>query len=350
MCDKVRDTADLTAPGINIRSVRLPWDKHALRPIRSTGTNILENQMFSVIAMFKASPASLKRNSLQNLPGKFCNRIRFFLRRDNLLSRLSPNRIFSLNLCVIIYPVRVYYRRILNLMPEYRREAGDLLISYALTFMEGILTFISPCILPMLPIYFIYLAGTSESRESALPGKNRMLANSIGFVIGFTIVFIILGATVTAVGRLLENNRLLLQRVSGLIMVLFALNFTGILKISFLNTEKRFHLKTENIKFLSSIVFGMVFGFGWTPCLGAFLGSALMLAGNAKTVFQGILLLLVYSIGLGIPFIITSIVFENAKGAFKRLQKHSRVISILSGILLIAAGLLVFFDILKYLN
>jgi cytochrome c-type biogenesis protein len=212
------------------------------------------------------------------------------------------------------------------------------------------LAFISPCILPMLPIYFIYLAGTSETGESVVPVKNRLLINSIGFVTGFTIIFIILGATVTALGHLVKGNILILQKISGLVMILFGLNFIGILKIGFLNMEKRFHAKTNNLKLLSSIVFGMVFGFGWSPCQGYFLGSSLMLAGNSKTVLQGTLMLLLYSIGLGVPFIISSIIFENAKGAFGWLQKHSRAISILSGILLIAAGLLVFFNILRYLN
>lgn len=224
------------------------------------------------------------------------------------------------------------------------------MISYVLTFTEGILTFISPCILPMLPIYFIYLTGTTEDKNTAsVPDKNRMLINSIGFVTGFTIVFVLLGATVTSLGSFLENHRILLQKISGLIMIIFGLNFIGILKLSFLNTEKRLHFKFGKMKFLSSIVFGMVFGFGWTPCLGVFLGSALLLAGNSETILQGMLLLLVYSIGLGIPFIVSSIVFEKAKGAFVWLQKHGRIISIISGILLIAAGILVFTDSLKYL-
>ena len=224
------------------------------------------------------------------------------------------------------------------------------MISYVLTFTEGILTFISPCILPMLPIYFIYLTGTTEDKNTAsVPDKNRMLINSIGFVTGFTIVFVLLGATVTSLGSFLENHRILLQKISGLVMIIFGLNFIGILKLSFLNTEKRLHFKVGKMKFLSSIVFGMVFGFGWTPCLGVFLGSALLLAGNSETILQGMLLLLVYSIGLGIPFIVSSIVFEKAKGAFVWLQKHGRIISIISGILLIAAGILVFTDSLKYL-
>lgn len=199
----------------------------------------------------------------------------------------------------------------------------------------------------MLPIYFIYLAGDSEDKY--MYEKKRMLFNSIGFVIGFTIVFVLLGATVTSLGRFLEGNRIFLQKISGLIMIIFGLNFTGIIKLGFLNIEKRINFKIGNLKFLSSVLFGMVFSFGWTPCLGAFLGSALLLAGNSTSTLQGMLLLLVYSIGLGIPFIISSIIIEKAKGAFGLIKKHGRTISIVSGILLIAAGILVFTDNLKYL-
>lgn len=231
------------------------------------------------------------------------------------------------------------------------------LISYFLTFTEGILTFISPCILPMLPIYFIYLAGTSENgndttthNNSPAQNKNRMITNAIGFVLGFTIVFVALGATVTSIGHFLVSNRVLLQKISGIVMIIFGLNFIGILKLGFLNGEKRINFKFSQLRFLTSIVFGIVFGFGWTPCLGAFLGSALLLAGSSGTILQGILMLLIYSIGLGIPFIITAILFDKVKGAIGRIQKYSRVISIISGIMLIAAGILVFTDQLKYLS
>ncbi len=225
------------------------------------------------------------------------------------------------------------------------------MISYVLTFVEGILTFISPCILPMLPIYYVYLTGTSDNVNSSdiKSGRSRLLLNSAGFVTGFTIVFVLMGATVTSLGGFLESNRSLLQKISGLVMVIFGLNFIGILKIGFLNIEKRIPYKIGNLKFLSSIVFGMVFGFGWTPCLGTFLGSALLLAGNSETIFQGMLLLLLYSIGLGIPFIISAVIFEKATGAMGWVKKHSRIINIISGILLIAAGILVFTDQLKYL-
>lgn len=247
-----------------------------------------------------------------------------------------------------------------------------MLVPYILTFIEGILTFISPCILPMLPIYFIYLAGSSDEKNtqaagstneagssgtaaaSVFPGmknriNNRMLINSLGFVTGFTIIFVLLGATVTSLGHFLQNNRTLLQKVSGLVMIIFGLNFTGILKIRLLNTEKRIDYRVKDLKFLTSILFGMAFGFGWTPCLGAFLGSALLLAGNSKTILQGASLLLLYSVGLGVPFIISAIVFDKVKAAYAKIQKYSGVIGIVSGILLIAAGILVFTDSLKYL-
>lgn len=225
------------------------------------------------------------------------------------------------------------------------------LFSFGLTFIEGLLTFISPCILPMLPVYFLYLAGTSIEEKATSPSiKRKLITNSIGFVIGFTVVFVLLGATVTSLGHFLISHKDLLRKISGIVMVLFGLNFLGILRIKFLSIEKRIDFKFNQLGFLSSIVFGIVFGFGWTPCLGAFLGSALVLAGNSKTIFEGILLLLVYSLGLGIPFILSSIVIDHLKEAFKQIQKHSRLINMISGILLILAGVLVFTDSLKYLN
>ena len=251
------------------------------------------------------------------------------------------------------------------------------MIPYVLTFAEGILTFISPCILTMLPVYFMYLAGTSdltgksdesptagiantsdptsvsdESISSGTPNStnsSRLLINSLGFVTGFTIVFIIFGATAATLGSFLDSNRGLLQKISGAIMVLFGLNFSGILRIGLLNGEKRFNARVDNLRFIGSIIFGIVFGFGWSPCLGTFLGSALMLAGNSETVTQGMLLLMVYSLGLAIPFVVSAAIFENVKGLFGWLKKNSRIINIISGILLIAAGILVFTDNLKYL-
>ncbi len=220
-------------------------------------------------------------------------------------------------------------------------------VYYFLTFTEGILTFISPCLLPMLPIYFIYLAGGSDQNINS---KRRLLINSIGFVIGFTVIFTVLGATATSLGHFLSNHRSLLEKISGVIMIVFGLNFIGILKLGFINMEKRIDYQFKSLRFITSIIFGMVFALGWSPCLSSFLGSALALASNSKTIFEGVLLLLCFSIGLGIPFIITSIIFEKAKGAFKQIQAHSRIINIVSGALLIIAGILVFTGSFKYFS
>ena len=225
------------------------------------------------------------------------------------------------------------------------------LFSYLLTFTEGILAFISPCILPMLPIYFIYLAGISveDSSEKSI-AKRRLLLNSIGFVIGFTVVFAILGATATSLGHFLTNHKDLLQKLSGIIMIFFGLSFLGIFKLDFLGRELRINYKFNRLNFFSSILFGIIFGFGWTPCLGPFLGSALALAGNSKTLGEGMSLLILFSIGLGIPFIITAILFEQLKNILKQIQNYNNVIKIISGILLIVAGILIFTDSIKYLS
>lgn len=222
-------------------------------------------------------------------------------------------------------------------------------MDFALTFIEGILTFISPCILPMLPVYFVYLAGTGETEPGLPTTGNRLVLNAAGFILGFTLVFVLMGATVTAFGHFMTAHRDILRKVSGLVMVLFGLNFTGVLKLGFLNTEKRIRYDFGKLRFPGSVLFGTVFGFGWTPCLGPLLGSALALAGNAETIGRGILLLLVYSMGLGIPFLISAIVFDRAKAAIGLLQKYGRAIGAVSGFLLILAGILVFFDKLKYL-
>jgi len=219
--------------------------------------------------------------------------------------------------------------------------------SYILCFLEGILTFISPCILPMLPIYFFYMAGVS-GEESA--SRSKLLINSIGFVTGFTIIFVMLGATATTLGSFLKINFDIFRNISGFIMIVFGLNFMGILNLNFLNYEKRYDYKFNDLNFLRSIIFGMVFAFGWSPCVGVFLGSALLMAGNSNSVGQGIILLLLYSAGLGVPFILSSILFETIKNTFRQIQRFGRMISIISGLVLIFAGILVITDKLTYLS
>lgn len=235
-------------------------------------------------------------------------------------------------------------------------------ISYILSFAEGLLTFVSPCILPMLPVYFFYLAGVSTGEESlayadaAVPegaagrNKSRLAVNSIGFVIGFTVVFVLLGATATSFGHFLKSHLDIFRKISGIIMVVFGLNFIGILKIGFLNVEKRIEYEVENLNIVKSAIFGITFGFAWTPCLTAFLGSVLLMAGSSGTITQGIVMLLIFSAGLGVPFIFTALVFDKAKDIFMRIRRYNRIINMVSGIVLILAGILAYTDNLKYLN
>ncbi|MCX7921139.1 MAG: cytochrome c biogenesis protein CcdA [Clostridia bacterium] len=221
---------------------------------------------------------------------------------------------------------------------------------YLLTFLEGILAFISPCILPLLPVYFIYLAGVSTDKggESSLD-RSRLIVNSIGFIIGFSIVLVLLGATASSIGQFLEGRKDILRKLGGIIMVVFGLNFLGILKLNFLNFEKRINYNFTELKLVNSIVFGMIFVLGWTPCSGAYLASALAMASNSSSIFQGMLLLLLYAMGLGVPFLLSAIFFDKLRNVFKQIQRYNRIIGIISGIVLIAVGILFFFNKLNYL-
>ncbi|NMC27357.1 MAG: cytochrome c biogenesis protein CcdA [Syntrophomonadaceae bacterium] len=213
--------------------------------------------------------------------------------------------------------------------------------NYWLCFTEGLLTFISPCILPMLPIYLFYLAGTAENTAV---DRGRLFRNALAFVLGLTLVFVALGATATALGSYLQLHLKLLRQISGLVMVAFGLYFMGLLRLPFLDQTHAFDYRVQNLNLIRSLGFGMAFAFGWTPCVGVFLGSALLLAGNTGSVVQGMLMLSLYSAGLGIPFLISAWLFESLKDRFRLLAAHSRSISLISGLFLVAAGLLLFLD------
>ena len=210
-------------------------------------------------------------------------------------------------------------------------------------FWEGVLAFVSPCILPMLPVYIVYLAGRQEDG-----GRKRLIVNTLGFILGFTIIFVSLGATASAIGNLLNDHRLLIQRISGVVIILFGLHYMGVFKIGFLSGEKRFAAKTKDLTFLTSVLFGMAFSFGWTPCIGIFLGSALMLASNQETVLRGVLLLFVFSLGLGVPFFVSALILNKLKAAFTWIKSHYRIITAVSGVLLILCGLALLFDVFGY--
>ena len=206
-------------------------------------------------------------------------------------------------------------------------------MQYMVAFLEGIITFISPCLLPMLPIYLSYFAGGGERST-----KNT-LRGAFGFVAGFTIVFVLLGALAGTVGSFLKVHQTAVNIVSGLIVVFLGLNFLGVFQINLFRGTSR-SIGTSNMGFFSALIFGIAFSLGWTPCVGAFLGSALMLASQQGHVMEGMGMLFVYSLGLGIPFILSAVLIDYLKSAFGWIKRHYDKINKVSGFFLILVGIL----------
>ena len=210
-------------------------------------------------------------------------------------------------------------------------------MNYFILFLEGIITFISPCILPMIPIYITYFMGGNEDNKS-----NKVLINSIGFVIGFSIVFTILGAAAGTFGAFIQRYMKTFNIVAGILLIIFGINYIGIFKIPLLERSLKLKSKIDlgNLNLIASILFGMIFAIGWTPCVGTFLGAALMFAANSKDTLEGIFMLLAYSLGLGIPFIISALLIDSLKSAFNFIKKNYNTINTISGVLLIIIGVL----------
>ena len=210
-------------------------------------------------------------------------------------------------------------------------------MEFLFTFLEGIASFISPCVLPMLPIYISYFAGKEDSKTS------RALLNSIGFVIGNTIIFILFAIIASYAGALALRIQKYIKILFGVVIIILGLNYMGILKIKFLNKEIKIKKKIDDFTFFKTILFGMMFSISWTPCIGSFLGSALLLIANKQNILQGILLMLVYSIGFGIPFIISAVLIEKLKNFYNLIKKNYKTIKIISGVILIVMGVYVIF-------
>lgn len=206
-------------------------------------------------------------------------------------------------------------------------------MQYIISFLEGIITFISPCLLPMLPIYLSYFAGGKERT------LRRTLTCALGFVLGFTAVFTAMGALAGTVGSFLRQYQTAVNIVSGLVVILFGLNFLGVLRWNLFRGSQR-QMDVSDLTFWSPALFGIIFSIGWTPCVGAFLGSALMLASQQGSVLTGTVMLLCYSAGLGIPFLLSAVLIDRLKTAFGFIKSHYSVINKLCGSLLILVGLL----------
>ena len=206
-------------------------------------------------------------------------------------------------------------------------------MQYVISFLEGIITFISPCLLPMLPIYISYFAGGGER------STKKTLTGAIGFVVGFTVVFTLMGALAGTIGSFLKEHQTAVNIISGIVVIFFGLNFLGVFKLNLFRGSDR-SVDTSNMGFFSAMLFGMIFSLGWTPCVGAFLGSALMLASQQGSVLVGTLMLLAYSLGLGVPFILSAVLIDKLKSAFDWIKRNYKVINIVSGSLLILIGIL----------
>ena len=220
-------------------------------------------------------------------------------------------------------------------------------LSLPIAFLAGVVSFLSPCVLPLVPGYVSMLSG--ESIEALRSGGGtgvvqRIFANSIAFVIGFSTVFVSLGASATWVGNFLATRKRLFEIVAGLVIIVFGLHLTGLVKIPFLYRDKRLDTGAPKRGLAGSFVLGFAFAFGWTPCIGPILTGILAIAATRETVYQGMFLLAVYSAGLAIPFLLTGLGLSQFLRFYGRFRKHLQVVEVLSGVLLIGIGVLMAFN------
>jgi len=228
------------------------------------------------------------------------------------------------------------------------------MIELFLAFGAGLISFLSPCVLPLIPGYISYVSGTTL--DEMINSKKINLYPLILFTLGFTIVFVIFGATASYIGKIILKNSETFRILAGTVIIVFSLHILKIINIQFLNYQKKIN---SNISpsILSSLLIGMAFGFGWTPCIGPILGSILLLASTEESVNRGILLLLFYSLGLAIPFILSGYLFQKFLMISKNLKSNIKLISNLGGVLLLVTGILIItnqlqvigFYILEYL-
>ncbi|MBF2054108.1 MAG: cytochrome c biogenesis protein CcdA [Candidatus Sericytochromatia bacterium] len=226
-------------------------------------------------------------------------------------------------------------------------------------FGAGIFSFISPCVLPIIPSYMFFISGTSagavataeELTDSERRERRRQIITSaIWFILGFSLVFIALGATATGLGQVLKTHQDLLRKIGGVVIMVLGLHMMGAIQIKALLYEKRMHLKSRPPGFWGAFLIGISFALGWTPCIGPILGAILAIASTKAQVSEGVRLLAVYSLGLAIPFFLAAVMMDRIFVYFRKIQKHMRTISIVSGLFMIAVGILIFTNGLQSLS
>ena len=222
-------------------------------------------------------------------------------------------------------------------------------VSLFAAFSAGLLSFISPCVLPLVPSYLSYITGLSVEKLSNIEErehfKSLIIMNSLLFIAGFSSVFIAFGASASLIGQLLYEYQDVMRKVGGILIILFGLYLVGILRLSFFMTERRLvHFETRPVGYLGSFLIGMAFAAGWTPCVGPVLGAILAYASTTESMSGGILLLSAYSLGLGLPFFLTAFGMDRFLSYFKSLRSYLGGVSIVSGGLLILVGVMLFTD------
>lgn len=230
--------------------------------------------------------------------------------------------------------------------------------SIFIALSAGFISFLSPCILPLIPSYMAFITGISLEELSHEKNLKRVrkivIINSLLFILGFSIIFIALGASATFIGKFLSRNIRWFEIVGGCVVILLGLHFIGIFRLKFLNREKKIHLKDKPLGFIGTVLVGMAFGAGWTPCVGPILGAILTMAATTQNIFKGIVLLAFYSVGLGLPFLISGLIIHKFFEYFKAVRKYFKVITAVGGILLIIMGVLLitgyFSSISSYLS
>lgn len=223
---------------------------------------------------------------------------------------------------------------------------GDL--SLFIAFSAGLLSFLSPCVLPLIPSYLAFLLGDYTDQKQK--NKKYSILPAIIFILGFTLVFILLGLSATFLGKFLLRNQAILRKISGVIIIIFGLHISGIIKLKWLYYEKKLSITPKSNKYLQSFVLGLGIALAWTPCIGPILSSILILAGNSQNIFAGGFLLLVYSTGFALPFLITALAAKKILPAIKKMNKYLNYINIVSGILIIILGLLVYTNNLNFIT
>jgi cytochrome c-type biogenesis protein len=218
-------------------------------------------------------------------------------------------------------------------------------VTYLAALAAGFLSFISPCVLPLIPGYISFVSGVSldEMRTPASASSRRqVLLTSLSFVLGFSLVFIALGASASALGQWILQNLPLLGKIAGAVIIVFGLHTMGVFRLQLLDTEKRAHAQRKPAGALGALVVGIAFAFGWTPCIGPILAGILVVAGTRDTIMEGVVLLGIYSLGLGIPFLLTSLAIDRFFSVTARIRRHYHKIELVSGALLVLIGILIF--------